>query len=45
MFYELARNSNVHVRLREEIAQLGHEPTYEDYMDRMPWLDAITKEM
>ncbi|KAF8598677.1 cytochrome P450 [Ceratobasidium sp. AG-I] len=43
-FWELARNPDVCARLRDEIAQLGHEPTYEDYMDGMPWLDAVTKE-
>lgn len=42
--WELTRNPDVCARLREEIAQLGHEPKYEDYMDGMPWLDAITKE-
>ncbi|KAF8598679.1 cytochrome P450 [Ceratobasidium sp. AG-I] len=44
-FWELARNPDVCARLREEIAQLGHEPTYEDYTDGMPWLDAVTKEL
>ncbi|KAF8598678.1 cytochrome P450 [Ceratobasidium sp. AG-I] len=43
-FWEQARNPEVRARLREEIAQLGHEPRYEDYMDGMPWLDAVTKE-
>lgn len=42
--YELARNPKAQGRLREEIAQLGHEPTYNDYIDGMHWLDAITKE-
>ncbi|KAF8598684.1 cytochrome P450 [Ceratobasidium sp. AG-I] len=44
-FWELARNPDVCARLREEITQLGHEPKYEDYMDAMPWLDAVTKEV
>ncbi|KAF8598680.1 cytochrome P450 [Ceratobasidium sp. AG-I] len=43
-FWELARNPDVCMRLREEMVQLGHEPTYEDYMDQMPWLDAVAKE-
>ena len=44
-FWELARNPSICAQLREEIAQLGHEPRYEDYMDGMPWLDAVTKEV
>ncbi|KAF8750620.1 cytochrome p450 [Rhizoctonia solani] len=32
-------------RLRDEIIQLGREPTYDDLMSRMPWLDAITMEI
>ncbi|KAF8598681.1 cytochrome P450 [Ceratobasidium sp. AG-I] len=44
-FWELARNPGVCARLREEIAQLGREPQYNDYMDNLPWLDALTKEV
>lgn len=42
--HELARNPEYQVRLREEISQLGREPTYEDLMSGMPWLDAVMKE-
>ncbi|EUC54580.1 cytochrome P450 family protein [Rhizoctonia solani AG-3 Rhs1AP] len=42
--YELAKNPEYQNRLREEITRLGREPTYEDLMSGMPWLDAVVKE-
>ncbi|KAF8734032.1 cytochrome p450, partial [Rhizoctonia solani] len=42
--HELARNPEYQQRLRDEISALGREPTYEDLMTGMPWLDAVMKE-
>ncbi|CAE6490825.1 unnamed protein product [Rhizoctonia solani] len=42
--HQLALNPEHQTRLREEIIQLGREPTYDDLMSGMPWLDAVTKE-
>lgn len=42
--HELAQYPEYQTRLREEIAQLGHEPTYDDLMTKMPFLDAVMKE-
>ncbi|CAE6413029.1 unnamed protein product [Rhizoctonia solani] len=42
--YLLAKNPKYQTRLREEILQLGREPTYDDLTSGMPWLDAIMKE-
>jgi cytochrome P450 len=41
---ELAKKPEYQNRLREEIMQLGHEPTYEDLTTKMPFLDAVMKE-
>ncbi|QRV89858.1 cytochrome P450 family protein [Ceratobasidium sp. AG-Ba] len=43
--YELAKKPEYQTRLREEIKQLGREPTYEDLMGGMPFLDAVMKEI
>ncbi|CAE6344473.1 unnamed protein product [Rhizoctonia solani] len=40
----LATNPTYQTHLREEIFQLGREPTYNDLTSEMPWLDAIMKE-
>ncbi|CAE6425371.1 unnamed protein product [Rhizoctonia solani] len=40
----LAKNPKYQTRLREEITQLGREPTYDDLTSGMPWLDAVMKE-
>ncbi|KAH7320330.1 cytochrome P450 [Rhizoctonia solani] len=40
----LAKNPKYQTRLREEILQLGREPTYDDLTLGMPWLDTIMKE-
>ncbi|KAG8732334.1 hypothetical protein FRC12_019331 [Ceratobasidium sp. 428] len=42
--YELAKKPEYQNRLREEIMSLGREPTYEDIMSGMPFLDAVMKE-
>ncbi|KAG8756925.1 hypothetical protein FRC11_004923 [Ceratobasidium sp. 423] len=42
--HQLALNPEYQTLLREEIIQLGREPTYDDLMSGMPWLDAVTKE-
>ncbi|KAG8763655.1 hypothetical protein FRC11_014632 [Ceratobasidium sp. 423] len=42
--HELAKNPEYQSRLRDEINRLGREPTYEDLMTGMPWLDAVMKE-
>ncbi|CAE6490818.1 unnamed protein product [Rhizoctonia solani] len=42
--HQLALKPEYQSRLREEIIQLGREPSYDDLMSGMPWLDAITKE-
>ncbi|KAG9109692.1 hypothetical protein FRC07_008273 [Ceratobasidium sp. 392] len=43
--YELAKKPEYQIRLREEIMSLGREPTYDDLMSGMPFLDAVMKEM
>ncbi|OSX63016.1 hypothetical protein POSPLADRAFT_1046365 [Postia placenta MAD-698-R-SB12] len=42
--FELARHPVVQERLRTELAELGHEPTYDDFQARLPYLDAVLKE-
>ncbi|KAG9107088.1 hypothetical protein FRC07_008698 [Ceratobasidium sp. 392] len=42
--YELAKKPEYQTRLREEIMSLGREPTYDDLMSGMPFLDAVMKE-
>jgi cytochrome P450 len=42
--HELAKRPEYQQRLRDEITRLGREPTYEDLMTGMPWLDAVMKE-
>ncbi|CAE6446225.1 unnamed protein product [Rhizoctonia solani] len=43
--HQLAIHPRYQSRLRDEIVQLGREPTYDDLMSGMPWLDAITMEI
>ncbi|KAF8601606.1 cytochrome P450 [Ceratobasidium sp. AG-I] len=50
-FHELAQNSansgfapGCSRALQSRATCSPHEPTYEDYVDKMPWLDAVTKE-
>ncbi|GAB1524619.1 hypothetical protein RhiTH_007773 [Rhizoctonia solani] len=42
--HQLAMYPGYQTRLRDEIFQLGREPTYDDLMSGMPWLDAIMME-
>ncbi|KAF8737359.1 cytochrome p450, partial [Rhizoctonia solani] len=42
--HQLAMHPEYQTRLRDEIFQLGREPTYDDLMSGMPWLDAIVME-
>ncbi|GAB1524617.1 hypothetical protein RhiTH_007771 [Rhizoctonia solani] len=42
--HQLAMYPKYQSRLRDEIARLGREPTHDDLMSGMPWLDAITME-
>lgn len=41
---ELARHPDAQRRLREEINQLQREPCYDDYLSRLPYLDAVLRE-
>ncbi|KAH9918269.1 cytochrome P450 [Fomitopsis serialis] len=43
--WELARNPDVQDRLRAELSELGREPTYEDFLLRLPYLDAVLREI
>lgn len=42
--FELARHPDIQRRLRAELAELGREPTYDDFHARLPYLDAVLKE-
>jgi cytochrome P450 len=42
--WELARNPRVQDRLREEVQKFPAQPTYEQVMAKMPYLDAVTRE-
>ncbi|QRW05766.1 cytochrome P450 family protein [Ceratobasidium sp. AG-Ba] len=42
--YELAKEPKYQERLREEIMKLEREPTYEELMNDMPFLDAVMME-
>ncbi|KAK7055257.1 cytochrome P450 [Favolaschia claudopus] len=42
--WELAHNQEVQNRLREEIANWPGEPTYDDYVSGLPYLDAVLNE-
>lgn len=44
LLYEIARHPHVQSRLREELAQLAPEPTFDDFVERAPYLDAVLKE-
>ncbi|KDQ09982.1 hypothetical protein BOTBODRAFT_190763 [Botryobasidium botryosum FD-172 SS1] len=40
----LAQNPDVQDKLRKELLDFGAEPTYDDILTRLPYLDAVTKE-
>lgn len=42
--WELARHPEVQVRLREEVQRFPAQPTYDQVMAKMPYLDAVTRE-
>jgi len=42
--WELSRNPDIQQRLREELQSFSGEPTYDDYLSKFPYLDAILKE-
>ncbi|KAI0644094.1 cytochrome P450 [Trametes meyenii] len=42
--FEPSRKPEVQERLREELKHFPHEPTYDDYQTRLPYLDAVLKE-
>ncbi|KAI0310104.1 cytochrome P450 [Amylostereum chailletii] len=42
--YELARNPALQQRLRDELSAFTGEPTYDDFQNRLPLLDAVLKE-
>ncbi|KAJ7764864.1 cytochrome P450 [Mycena metata] len=42
--WELTRNIPAQERLREELSRWPGEPTYDDYLTGLPYLDAILKE-
>ncbi|KAJ6598486.1 cytochrome P450 [Mycena vulgaris] len=44
-FIELARNSNIQSKLREELLRVGGDPTWEELTSNLPFLDAFTCEV
>lgn len=44
MFRELSRHPEAQDRLREELAAFQGEPNYDDYQNKLPYLDAVIKE-
>ncbi|KAH9846772.1 cytochrome P450 [Lenzites betulinus] len=42
--FELSRHPAVQDRLRQELDEFPREPTYDDYQNRLPYLDAVLKE-
>jgi len=41
---ELAQNSNVQSKLRQELVALGGDPTYDQLTNGLPYLDAVVHE-
>ena len=44
VLYELARHPEVQARVREEVIASPAEPSYDDLLERVPYLDAVLKE-
>ncbi|KAF8588472.1 cytochrome P450 [Ramaria rubella] len=44
ILYELARHPEVQARIREEVTASPAEPSYDDLLERVPYLDAVFKE-
>jgi hypothetical protein len=42
--WEISRNPDIQQRLRAELQSFSAEPTYDDYLSKLPYLDAILKE-
>lgn len=42
--WELARHPEVQTRLRDEVQQFPAQPTYDQVMGKMPYLDVVTRE-
>ncbi|KDQ09986.1 hypothetical protein BOTBODRAFT_36605 [Botryobasidium botryosum FD-172 SS1] len=42
--HALAQNPDMQDKLRKEILEFGTEPTYDDILTKLPYLDAVTKE-
>ncbi|KAJ7489394.1 cytochrome P450 [Mycena latifolia] len=42
---ELARKPDIHVKLREELFQIGRDPTWDELTNGLPFLDAFTCEI
>lgn len=42
--WELGRNPDIQKRLRDEVHSYSNEPTVDDLMSRMPYLDAVCRE-
>ncbi|KDQ09988.1 hypothetical protein BOTBODRAFT_178543 [Botryobasidium botryosum FD-172 SS1] len=40
----LAQNPDMQAKLRKELIEFGSEPTYDDFLTKLPYLDAVTKE-
>jgi len=43
--FALAQNPSIQDKLRKEILDFGVEPTYDDFSNNLPYLDAVTKEV
>lgn len=42
--HALAQNPDLQDKLRREIVSFGAEPTYQDFQNKLPYLDAVVKE-
>ncbi|EJF60561.1 cytochrome P450 [Dichomitus squalens LYAD-421 SS1] len=42
--YELSRHPEIQAKLREELAAVKGEPTYDDFQARLPYLEAVLRE-
>lgn len=43
--WELARHPEAQARLRKELQEFGNaEPSYDDFQNRLPYLDAVLRE-
>ncbi|KAG1888995.1 cytochrome P450 [Suillus fuscotomentosus] len=42
---ELAQNSDIQKKLRDECLEVGPTPSYDDLMNKLPYLDAVVNEV